>query len=713
MIDLNTVNEDEEETTPCSFDSSSCSDSAPVSNSPAVCMELWHACAGPLISLPKKGSSVVYLPQGHLEYVSDVATRLPPHVFCRVVDVKLHAEAATDEVFAQVSLIPIELKWKEGKSEAQVEDEEIEIAAKSMTPHMFCKTLTASDTSTHGGFSVPRRAAEDCFPPLDYKQQRPSQELIAKDLHGVEWRFRHIYRGQPRRHLLTTGWSAFVNKKKLVCGDAVLFLRGGDGELRLGIRRATQVKSGAKVAVAYNQQLNDIAAVVNAVSMKSVFNLCYNPRSSSSDFVIPFCKFSKSLVNSFTPGMRFKMRVETEDAAERRCTGIIVGIGDVDPLRWPGSKWRCLMVRWDDMEVTRHNRVSPWEIELSSSVSGAIGLVAPSMKRSRIGSTTQPDFPVSKDRTGMSDFRESSRFQKVLQGQEILGFHASFDGVDARKNHPPDSRGCFPGSMSWDSATGNGVRSLLGSSEISYDGFDFGESFRLNKVLQGQETFSKRPYGGSPNVNQMLEHGDPGFMEGVRAVSGGTGWPSAMQGYSTCVRPSAPLVQMSSTSSVPVFHQPSIPDPKFGAVSSVNSLEKLGTNNPVSFNNSGRFQGKLTSSSPCGGDRFGMQSQQDFASFGFPNEHKQWLNLPLETQSSNKGSSNLVSACKSSCRLFGFLLTEDSPVISKECNPNRIQSPYVQNAPHLPRGDEQFNSKPSSMAKLWEAAVPKQVTSIL
>ncbi|MCI90373.1 auxin response factor 3-like, partial [Trifolium medium] len=37
---------------------------------------------------------------------------------------------------------------------------------KSTTPHMFCKTLTASDTSTHGGFSVPRRAAEDCFPPM-------------------------------------------------------------------------------------------------------------------------------------------------------------------------------------------------------------------------------------------------------------------------------------------------------------------------------------------------------------------------------------------------------------------------------------------------------------------------------------------------------------------------------------------------------------------
>lgn len=46
------------------------------------------------------------------------------------------------------------------------EEEDVEEGEKTTTPHMFCKTLTASDTSTHGGFSVPRRAAEDCFPPL-------------------------------------------------------------------------------------------------------------------------------------------------------------------------------------------------------------------------------------------------------------------------------------------------------------------------------------------------------------------------------------------------------------------------------------------------------------------------------------------------------------------------------------------------------------------
>nr|GMD06819.1 auxin response factor 3 [Ipomoea batatas] len=258
---------------------------------------------------------------------------------------------------------------------------------------MFCKTLTASDTSTHGGFSVPRRAAEDCFPPLDYKQQRPSQELVARDLHGITWKFRHIYRGQPRRHLLTTGWSAFVNKKKLVSGDAVLFLRSGDGELRLGIRRAAQAKFGSPSSALgpFSQRLNvsGILDVVNAISTRGIFNVCYNPRDSLSKFVVPYRKFSRSLLHSFAPGVRFKLHFETEDAAERRYTGLVIGVGDVDPVRWPGSKWRSLLVRWDDPDDTRHNRVSPWEIEPTGTVTGPINVVVPAAKRTRM-----EDFPV-------------------------------------------------------------------------------------------------------------------------------------------------------------------------------------------------------------------------------------------------------------------------------------------------------------------------------
>ena len=109
-----------------------------------------------------------------------------------------------------------------------------DLAAKEIPPpspprprvYSFCKTLTASDTSTHGGFSVLKRHADECLPRLvswsnfaapyslhsvyaflflcllsllvpwqDMSKQPPTQELVAKDLHGNEWRFRHIFRG--------------------------------------------------------------------------------------------------------------------------------------------------------------------------------------------------------------------------------------------------------------------------------------------------------------------------------------------------------------------------------------------------------------------------------------------------------------------------------------------------------------------------------------
>ncbi|KAI7986902.1 Auxin response factor 4 [Camellia lanceoleosa] len=44
---------------------------------------------------------------------------------------------------------------------------------------------------------------------------------------------RSLLPGQPRRHLLTTGWSIFVSQKNLVSGDAVLFLRAANELLLL------------------------------------------------------------------------------------------------------------------------------------------------------------------------------------------------------------------------------------------------------------------------------------------------------------------------------------------------------------------------------------------------------------------------------------------------------------------------------------------------
>lgn len=36
--------------------------------------------------------------------------------------------------------------------------------------------------------------------------------------------FLSMHVGQPKRHLLTTGWSVFVSAKRLVAGDSVLFI---------------------------------------------------------------------------------------------------------------------------------------------------------------------------------------------------------------------------------------------------------------------------------------------------------------------------------------------------------------------------------------------------------------------------------------------------------------------------------------------------------
>lgn len=97
LIDLNTASNDDEAASGCGSPSSSSAGSGSLELAatvlPSVSMELWHACAGPLISLPKKGSAVVYFPQGHVEHLPEhppMAYDLPPHVFCRVVDVKLH-----------------------------------------------------------------------------------------------------------------------------------------------------------------------------------------------------------------------------------------------------------------------------------------------------------------------------------------------------------------------------------------------------------------------------------------------------------------------------------------------------------------------------------------------------------------------------------------------------------------------------------------------
>ncbi|PIN01413.1 hypothetical protein CDL12_26078 [Handroanthus impetiginosus] len=488
----------------------------------SIFMELWHACAGPLTSLPNKGNVVVYFPQGHMEQAASASPfppmemptfDLPPQIFCRVLDVQLLANKENDEVYTQLTLLPLpELKGviSEGNESENVgvdEDGKGVLPAKSMS-HMFCKTLTASDTSTHGGFSVPRRAAEDCFPPLDYKEQRPSQELRAKDLHGVEWKFRHIYRGQPRRHLLTTGWSIFVSQKNLVSGDAVLFLRGETGELCLGIRRAARPRNGLPDSVIKNQNSypNVLSPVANALSSNSAFAVFYSPRASHADFIVPYQKYIKCTTSPIPVGTRFKMRFDMDDSPERRFGGVVTGVGDLDPYRWPNSKWRCLMVRWDDDIMSNHQeRVSPWDIDFSGNYAPLSVQSSPKMKKLRSNLHVTPQGSPIPGGGALLDFEESVRSSKVLQGQENLGLVSSLYRGD-RINHRQLDFGMqqtTPNPVVPNRMVNISYGELVKShapTPTTFTGF-LESSNWFPKVLQGQEICSLKSLAGKTDLN--------------------------------------------------------------------------------------------------------------------------------------------------------------------------------------------------------------------
>ncbi|XP_010498332.1 PREDICTED: auxin response factor 19-like isoform X1 [Camelina sativa] len=196
--------------------------------------------------------------------------------------------------------------------------------------------------------------------------QPPAQEIVAKDLHDTTWTFRHIYRGQPKRHLLTTGWSVFVSTKRLFAGDSVLFVRDEKSQLMLGIRRANRQTPtlSSSVISSDSMHIGILAAAAHANANSSPFTIFFNPRASPSEFVVPLAKYNKALYAQVSLGMRFRMMFETEDCGVRRYMGTVTGISDLDPVRWKGSQWRNLQVGWDESTAgDRPSRVSIWEIE--------------------------------------------------------------------------------------------------------------------------------------------------------------------------------------------------------------------------------------------------------------------------------------------------------------------------------------------------------------
>ncbi|KAE8665084.1 Auxin response factor 19 [Hibiscus syriacus] len=439
--------------------------------------ELWQACAGPLVNLPAAGTHVVYFPQGHSEQVAasmkkDVDAQvpnypnLPSKLLCLLHNVTLHADPETDEVYAQMTLQPVSSFDKEALLRS-----DLSLKSNKPIPEFFRKTLTASDTSTHGGFSVPRRAAEKIFPPLDFSMQPPAQELVARDLHENVWNFRHIYRGQPKRHLLTTGWSLFVNGKRLLAGDSVLFIRDERQQLLLGTRRANRQPTNLSSSVLSSDSMHIgiLAAAAHAAANNSPFTVFYNPRASPSEFVIPLAQYYKAVYNNqITPGMRFRMMFETEESGARRYMGTITGISDIDPVRWKNSQWRNLQVGWDESTAgERRSRVSIWEIE---PVIAPFFICPPPFFRSK--RPRQPGMPDD----GYSDLDNIFKRPMPWLGNDIsMKDSHSVPGLSLVQWMNMQQNPVLPNSMQ-----PNFMQSLVGSSMQNFDAADLSHQMGLS-----------------------------------------------------------------------------------------------------------------------------------------------------------------------------------------------------------------------------------------
>ncbi|XP_058100621.1 auxin response factor 2-like isoform X6 [Magnolia sinica] len=446
---------------------------------------------------------------------------------------------------------------------------------------------------------------------------------------------------------------------------------GANGELRLGVRRAANIKSGITYPVLCRQRSNvaTLAAVANALSTKSMFHIYYNPRESPSEFIIPYRKFVKSFDHSFPIGMRFKMLFDNEDAADRRYTGLITGIGDIDPVRWPGSKWKCLLVRWDDVETNRQDRVSPWEIEPSGSIPSSSNLIVPGSKRTKISPpSVKEDFPLPNG-SGLSGFMESYGFHKVLQGQEISGFGTPYDGIDVLNHQSSERRGCIPNpNSSRIVGIQNGVRiPLPGNSDTSsLKGTSLGESVRFHKVLQGQEIFPLKPQHSGIQVDAWAhQNGGLGFFEGFHLSSSGRRWPTLLQGYRAHVLPSVPSRKVSSPSSVLTFPQASI-HTAYG-IDNQKRREK------------GRYfitHGSPPCGSPCDPEHSGEDLGSMYSLYHPSKEYNILgaVHTPVLVGKVDRSNGQGGIPSKSCCRLFGFPLTKET-VVATEADSVPVDSP--------------------------------------
>ncbi|XP_047335364.1 auxin response factor 16-like [Impatiens glandulifera] len=352
--------------------------------------QLWTALAGNLAKTIRKDQKVYFFPQGYQEQADrivdfeNIPSSIESSIKCKVLGVKYLANHETDEVYLKINLLPVPVNGSCSLDDDNDDDEDDEDDGDIHKLVAFAKTLTPSDANNGGGFSVPRYCADTMFPKLNFDDDPPVQNLRIKDVHGRIWTFRHIYRGSPRRHLFTTGWSGFVNNKKLISGDSIVFVKDNNGEIRVGLRRrinreasGDQTESSSAAAPPppprsrWNETKISPESVIESLNLASkgeAFEVVYYPQVNAPAFCVESLKVTKSLKIPWDAGSSCKIELESEDSSRKSWfDGTITSVEPFDPDHWKLSPWKSIKVKWDnDLENTLLEYVkfvSPWMIE--------------------------------------------------------------------------------------------------------------------------------------------------------------------------------------------------------------------------------------------------------------------------------------------------------------------------------------------------------------
>ncbi|CAO2813383.1 unnamed protein product [Amaranthus hypochondriacus] len=336
-----------------------------------VDQELWEACAGVHIHIPKLDSLVYYFPRDHIEHSSSSPNEyilLSRHYgsrLCRVTNVSFHADSQTDQVFVKFLLQPC--KTDGPKKPAPIPSPSPNpIRRNRINDNIVTYVKVLSKSDIQEGLLV-TKALHDCI--FSKLPQNPGREIFQLiDIHGKIWEIMVLLiEGMFDR--FTYGWHDFAETKNLKEGDSIVFmLKKSTNKCHVGIRTANINRSIS---------IKDVTDAIEKVENKKSFEVVYYPIWGLPEFVVPKEKVDNASHVSWTREKMVMIPYEFLAGGHEpiKCWlhGKIldyVNRENDDMSDWPDCWWRVLEIIWYvSPEIILEkmpnllNDSSPWELQ--------------------------------------------------------------------------------------------------------------------------------------------------------------------------------------------------------------------------------------------------------------------------------------------------------------------------------------------------------------